>query len=75
MVQWERGFPGGEVVKNPPAGAGSTSDVGLIPGLGISPGVGNGNPLQQFCLENPMDREAWWATVHGGHKESDRAEQ
>ena len=74
MAQWERGFPGGEVVKNPPAGAGSTSDVGLIPGLGISPGVGNGNPLQQFCLENPMDREAWWATVHGGHKESDRAE-
>ena len=74
VAQWQMGFPGSEVVKSPPASAGSTNDVGLIPGLGISPGVGNGNPLQQFCLENPMDRGAWCSTVHGGHKESDRAE-
>ena len=40
-------------------------DLGSIPGLGRSPGEGNGNPFQYFCLENPMDREAWWATVHG----------
>ena len=39
--------------------------LGLIPGLGISPGEGNGNPLQYYCLENYMDRGAWWATVHG----------
>ena len=56
------GFPGGSVVKNPPAIAG---DVGLIPGSGRSPGEGNGNPLQYSCLENPMDRGAWQATVHG----------
>ena len=62
------GFPGGPVVKNPPANAG---DVGLTPGLGRSPGVGNGNPLQYSCLGNPMDRGAWWATVHGVTKESD----
>ena len=59
------GFPGGSVVKNLSANAGN---VGLIPGLGRSPGEGNSNPLQYFCLENPMDRGAWWATVHGGHK-------
>ena len=40
-------------------------DLGLIPGSGISPGEGNGNPLQYSCLENPMDGGAWWATVHG----------
>ena len=45
--------------------------VGLIPGLGRSPGEGNGNPLQYSCLENLMDREAWQAAVHGGAKESD----
>ena len=54
-------FPGGVVVKNMPANA---RDVGSIPGLGRSPGGGNGNPLQYSCLENPMDREAWKATVH-----------
>ena len=53
------------VVKNPPASAGDARDVVLIPRLERSPGVGNGNLLQYFCLENPMDREAWWATVHG----------
>ena len=52
------------VVKNPPANAEDIRDVGLIPGLGRSPGGGQGNPLQYFCLENPMDRRAWWATVH-----------
>ena len=59
------GFPGGSMVKNPPANAG---DVGLIPGLGRSPGEGNGNPLQYSCLENPMDKGAWQATVHGAAK-------
>ena len=53
------------VVKNLPASAGDAGDMGLIPGLGRSPGVGNGNPLQYSCLENSMDREAWWAVVHG----------
>ena len=53
--------PGGSVVKNPPANAGDTAS---IPGSGISPGGGNGNPLQYSLLENPMDRGAWQATVH-----------
>ena len=53
------------MVKNPSANAGDTRDVGLISGSGRSPGVGNGNPLQYSCLENPMDRGAWRATVHG----------
>ena len=53
------------VVKNPPASAGDTGDTGSIPGSGRSPGEGNGNPLQCCCLENPMDRGAWWASVHG----------
>ena len=56
------GYPGGSVVKNPPANAG---DTGFISGLGRSPGEGNGNPLQYSCLGNPMDRGAWWAAVHG----------
>ena len=56
------GFLGGSVVKNPPVNAG---DVGSVPGEGRSPGGGNGNPLQYSCLENPMDRGAWRATVHG----------
>ena len=53
------------VVKNPPANIGAGGDVSLIPGLGRLPGVENGNPLQYSCLENPRDRGAWWATVHG----------
>ena len=53
------------VVKNPPANAGNRRNVGLIPGSGTSPGGGHGNPLQYSCLENPMDRGAWGATVHG----------
>ena len=52
------------MVKNPPANAGDVAEVGLIPGSGISPGGGNGNPFQYSCLENPMDRGPWWATVH-----------
>ena len=56
------GFPGGSEVKNPPASAGVT---GSIPGLERSPEGGNGNPLQYSCLEDPMDRGAWQATVHG----------
>ena len=54
----------GLVVKNPSANSGDIKDVGLIPGLGRSPGEGNGNPLQYSCLENPTDRGAWQATVH-----------
>ena len=53
------------MVKNLPADVGDARDVGLIPGSGRFPGEGNGNPLQYSHLENPMDREAWWATVHG----------
>ena len=53
------------VVKNLPANAGDVRDLGLIPGLGRSPGKENGYPLQYSCLENPMGRRAWWATVHG----------
>ena len=56
------------MVKNPTANVG---DVGLIPGSRRSPGEGNGNLLQYPCLGNPMDRGAWWATVHGVTKESD----
>ena len=59
------GFPDGTTVKNLPANAGDIRNLGSIPGLGRSPGGGNGNPLQYSCLENPMDRETWWATVHG----------
>ena len=52
------------MIKNPPANAGDR-DTGLIPGLERSPGEGNGNPLQYSCLENPMERGNWRATVHG----------
>ena len=49
----------------------NAGNLGSFPESGKSPGGGNGNPLQYSCLENPRDRGAWWATVHGGHKESD----
>ena len=52
------------MVKNPPAKAGDARDIGSVPGLGRSPGGGNGNPRQYSCLENPMDGGAWGATVH-----------
>ena len=58
-------FPGGSEVK---ALASNAGDSGLIPGSGRSPGEGNGNPLQYSCLEDPMDGEAWWATIHGVSK-------
>ena len=58
------GFPGGSVGKEPDLNAGDARDTGSIPGSGRSPGGGHGNPLQYSCLQNPMDREAWRATVH-----------
>ena len=61
-------------VKNPPANAGATGDMGSIPGWRRSPGGRNGNPLQYSCLENPMDGGAWRAKLWGG-KESDMTEQ
>ena len=61
-----QGVPGGSVAKNLPANVG---EAGLVPGLGRSPGGGNGNPLQCSCPENPVDRGVWRATL--GHKESD----
>ena len=54
------------MVKILPANAGGAGDMGLILGSGRSPGGGHGNPLQCSCLENPMEREAWWAIVHKG---------
>ena len=65
------GFPGGSA--DPPAMQETKGDSGSIPGLGTSPGAGNWNPLQYSCLENPMDRAAWWATVPGA-AESDVTE-
>ena len=59
-----RDFPGSASVNNPTAKAGDIRDAGSIPGLGRSPGVGEGNPLQYFCWENPMDRGDWEATAH-----------
>ena len=56
------------MIKNLPA---NVADVGLIPGLGRSPGEGNGSPLQYSCLENPMDRGAWWVIIHAITKEPD----
>ena len=67
-----RGFPGGSDSKESACSAG---DLASISGSGRSPGEGNGNQLQYFCLENPMDRGAWRATVHGGHKQSDMTER
>ena len=69
---FEVDFPGGSGVNNSPANA---ADVDFIPGSGGSPGEGNDNPLQYSCLENSMDRGAWWATVHGVAKELDTTEQ
>ena len=58
------GFPGGAAVKNLPDNARDAGDRSSIPGWGRSPGGGNGNPLQYSYRENPMDRGAWWATIH-----------
>ena len=62
VLTFIRDFSGGSEVK---ASACNAGDLGLIPGSGRPPGEGNGNPLPYSCLENPMDRGAWWATVHG----------
>ena len=63
------------MVKNPPANSGDLRDAGSIPGSGRCPGGGNGHPLQYSCPENPMDRDAWKATVHRvDHKELTRTE-
>ena len=66
------GFPGGSESK---ASACNVGDLGLIPGSGSSPGVGNSNPLQYTCLESSMHRGAWWATSLWGGKESDMTER
>ena len=58
------------VVKNPPTKAGDIKDAGLMSGLGISLGGGHGSLLQYSCLENPMDRGAWWAMVHGSQSQT-----
>ena len=73
-VELLRGFPGDSVVKNPPANSGNVRDADLIHWSGRSPGEGNGSPFQYSCLENPMDRGAWWATVHGMAEASDMTE-
>ena len=64
LLKYGGGFPGGASGKEPSCNVGDTRDMGSIPELGRSPGGGHGNPLQYSCLENPIDREAWWATVH-----------
>ena len=61
----DMGLLGGSVVKNLPASTEDAGDTSLIPGSGRSPGGGNGKPLQYSCLENPVDRGAWWTTVSG----------
>ena len=58
------GFPGGTVVKSPPANLGDTRNTGFIPGSGRSPRVGNGNQLPDPCLENSMEKEAWLTIIH-----------
>ena len=63
------------MVKNPPASAGDVRDTGLISGSGRSPGGGHGSPLQYSCLDSPMDRGAWWATVHSVAKSQTRLKQ
>ena len=73
MTKW--GFSGGSVVKNLPTNAGATGDTSLIPRQRRCPGGGNGNPLQYSCLEIPMDRGAWRATVHGVTKSQTQLKQ
>ena len=62
------------MVKKPTAYAGDVRDADSVLVLGRSPGGGRGNPHQYSCLKNPWDRRPWWATVHGGHRESDTTE-
>ena len=68
-------FPGGRMVKNPPANAGDARDIGSIPGSGRSRGEENGNPFQSSCLGIPTDRGPWWATVRRVTKKPDVTEQ
>ena len=68
QITLKNSFPGSSVVKNLLANAGDTDS---IPGPGRSPGEGNGNPRQYSCLGNPMDRGAWWASIHGVAKRLD----
>ena len=70
QLNW--GFPGSSAGKESACNVGG---LGLIPGSGRFPGGGHGNSLHYLCLENPMDRGAWWATVHGAHKELDTTER
>ena len=65
MTLWPVASEGALVVQNLLVSAGDIREAGLIPGLGRSPGGGHDNLFQYSCLENPMDREAWWSTVHG----------
>ena len=74
MVLFTIGLPGGAAVKNPPAKA-DAENTGSVLGSGRSFGEGNGNPLQDSCIKNPMDRGAWWAVVHGVTIELDTIEQ
>ena len=71
-----RKFQNGSIAKkkNPPANTGDSGDRNSILGSGRFPGGGNGNPVQYSCLENPMDRGAWQASVQGGRREADRTE-
>ena len=69
MIDW--GFPGGSADKESACNAGGP---GLVPGRGRSPGEGNGYPLQYSCLESSMDKRAWQAIAHGGHRKSDMTE-
>ena len=71
LIKLTFGFPGSS---NGKASACNKGDPASIPGLERFPREGHGNPLQYCCLENPMDRGAWWATVHGGHEELDTSE-
>ena len=66
FLKWD--FTHGASAQHPPANAEDSRDVGSVPGLGRSPGGGNGNPLQYSCLKNPMARGAWWATDRGATK-------
>ena len=70
-----QGFPGGSMVKNPPANSEDAREESWILGLGISPGVENGNTLHSPCLENSRDKGNWWATVHGIGKQSDSTDE
>ena len=80
LNQQEAGRPFGTASQSRATSDGKASaynvrDLGSIPGLARSPGEGNGNPLQYSCLDNPIDRGAWWATIHGVTRESDMTYQ